>query len=90
MPRKRKKAVALKYKPVEDDAPKVTAKGAGLLAEKIIDMARKHGIPVKDDSDLVEVLSRLDFNEEIPPELYVVVAELLAFIYSLNQKKGAK
>ena len=90
MPRKRKKAVALKYKPGEDKAPKVTAKGIGLLAEKIIDMARKHGIPVKDDPDLVEVLSRLDFDEEIPPELYVVVAELLAFVYGLNQKKGAK
>jgi len=53
-------------------------------------MARKHGIPVKDDPDLVEVLSRLDLHDEIPPELYVVVAELLAFVYRLNHYKGSK
>ena len=86
---KPKKAVALKYKPGQDDAPKVTAKGIGSVAEKIIDIARKQGIPVKDDPDLVEVLSRLDLDEEIPPELYVIVAELLAFVYSLNRKKGS-
>ena len=89
MPRKPKKAVALTYKPRQDDAPKVTAKGTGLVAAKIIDIARKQGIPVKDDPDLVEVLSRLDIDEEIPPELYVIVAELLAFVYSLNRKKGS-
>ena len=82
-----KKAVALKYKPGKDNAPKVTATGTGLVAEKIIDIARKQGIPVKDDPDLVEVLSRLDLKEEIPPDLYVIVAELLAFVYSLNRKK---
>ncbi|NVL89385.1 MAG: EscU/YscU/HrcU family type III secretion system export apparatus switch protein [Desulfobacterales bacterium] len=89
MPSKRKKAAALKYRPEQDSAPKITAKGTGLIAEKIIDIARKHGVPVKDDPDLVEVLSRLDLDEEIPPELYVIVAELLAFIYSLNRKKGS-
>jgi flagellar biosynthesis protein len=88
MSEKSKKAVALKYKSGEDDAPRVTAKGTGKVAEKIIQMAREHGIPVKDDPDLVEVLSRLDVNAEIPPKLYVVVAELLAFVYSLNRKKG--
>lgn len=90
MPRKSKKAVALRYKASEDDAPRITAKGTGLVAEKIIDMARKYGIPVKDDPDLVEILSRLDLDSEIPPKLYVVVAELLAFVYGLNQKKGAR
>jgi len=90
MPQKPQKAIALKYKPGGDHAPCVTAKGTGRLAERIIEMARKHGIPVKDDPDLVEVLSRLDLHDEIPPELYVVVAELLAFVYSLNHKKGSK
>jgi flagellar biosynthesis protein len=89
-PKKPKKAVALKYKPGDDHAPRVTAKGTGRLAERIIEMARKHGIPVKDDPDLVEVLSRLDLHDQIPPELYVVVAELLAFVYRLNQKKGSE
>lgn len=90
MPQKPKKAVALKYKPGDDHASRITAKGTGRLAEKIIEMARKHGIPVKDDPDLVEVLSRLDLHDQIPPELYVVVAELLAFVYRLNQEKGSE
>ena len=90
MPQRPKKAVALKYKPGDDHAPRVTAKGTGRLAERIIEMARKHGIPVKDDPDLVEVLSRLDLHDVIPPELYVVVAELLAFVYRLNQEKGSE
>ncbi len=90
MYRKRKKAVALRYRPGEDSAPRVAAKGAGPIADKIIALAKEHGIPVKDDPDLVEVLSKLDITEEIPPELYVIMAELLAFVYSLNGKKGLK
>ncbi len=90
MSSKSKKAVALKYKAGDDDAPRIAAKGIGVVAEKIIDLARKHGIPVRDDPDLVEILSRLDLDSEIPPELYVVVAELLAFVYGLNQKKWAR
>ena len=90
MPQKPKKAVALRYKPDDDHAPRVTAKGTGRLAEQIIEMARKHGIPVKDDPDLVEILSRLDLLDVIPPELYVVVAELLAFVYRLNQRRGSQ
>jgi flagellar biosynthesis protein len=84
MTTKSKKAVALKYDVQKASAPIVTAKGSRAVAEKIIALAKEHGIPVKDDPDLVEVLSRLDINEEIPADLYVVVAELLAFIYRLN------
>ncbi len=83
---KRKQAVALRYRPEKDTAPRVAAKGTGLVAEKIIELARKHGIPVKDDPDLLEVLSKLEFEEEVPPTVYVAVAELLAFVYSLNRK----
>ena len=89
MYQKPKKAVALKYEPKSDNAPRVTAKGSGVVADKIIALAKEHGIPVKDDPDLVEVLARLDLNEEIPPELYIVVAELLAFLYKINGKKGS-
>jgi flagellar biosynthesis protein len=89
VPGRTRKAVALKYKPGDDHAPRVTAGGAGRVAERIIEMAREHGIPVKNDPDLVEVLSRLDLHEKIPPELYVVVAEILAFVYGLNQDKGS-
>jgi flagellar biosynthesis protein len=84
----KKKAVALTYDGLKDEAPRVKAKGEGIIAEKIIDVARKHGVPVKDDPDLIEVLSKLDIDEQIPPEIYVAVAELLAFVYSLNSKKS--
>jgi flagellar biosynthesis protein len=77
-------AVALKYQPKLDTAPTVVAKGRGKVAEKIIEVAKEHNIYIHDDPDLVEVLSHLDLNEEIPPELYIIVAELLAFVYSLN------
>lgn len=79
-----KKAVALQYDRVKDGAPKVTAKGSGKIADKIIELAKAHNIPIQDDPDLIEVLSSLEINEEIPPEIYVAVAELLAFIYSAN------
>jgi len=87
MNRKSKKAVALKYNPDKGSAPHVSAKGSGLIAEQIISLAQAEGIPVKDDPDLVELLSKLDLSEEIPAELYVVVAELLAFVYKMNGKK---
>lgn len=83
--KRQKKAVALKYQPKKDNAPKVIAKGKGKVAEKIIEIAREHNIFIQDDPDLIEVLSQLDLNEEIPPDLYVVVAELLSFVYSLNR-----
>jgi flagellar biosynthesis protein len=79
------RAAALKYDPGQDSAPRVTAKGSGLVAEKIIDLARRHGIPIQEDPALIQVLSKLDLNQEIPPATYVVVAEILAFVYSLNK-----
>ena len=87
---KRKKAVALKYEPLKDQAPRVTAKGGGLVAERIIALAKKEGIPIQEDPDLVGALIQLDFHEEIPQELYKAVAEILAFAYRLNRKKGSK
>lgn len=80
------KAVALKYVPKQDRAPKVTAKGSGLLAEKIIQLAKEHGIPIKEDPALIEILSQLDFYQEIPPSVYTVIAEILAFVYSMNNR----
>ena len=79
-------ALALKYQPKSDNAPRVTAKGKGKVAEKIIEIAKKNNIYIHNDPDLIEVLSQLDINDEIPPDLYAVVAELLAFVYSLNRK----
>ncbi|MNO73453.1 Flagellar biosynthetic protein FlhB [compost metagenome] len=76
-----KKAVALKYEPSQHEAPVVTAKGSGLLAERILEKAKESGVPVQEDAALVEVLSKLDLDTQIPPELYTLVAEILSFIY---------
>jgi flagellar biosynthesis protein len=79
-----KSAVALKYQTEKDVAPKVTAKGDGLLAERIIQLAKENQVPIKEDPDLVQILSQVDINKEVPPSVYKVVAELLAFVYKLN------
>lgn len=79
-----KKAVALRYDQEKEGAPRIIGKGAGHLAEKLIELAREHDIPIHEDNDLLEILSRLDLNEEIPPETYVIVAEILAFVYRTN------
>lgn len=78
------KAAALRYRPGMDNAPRVVAAGRGELAKKILETARKAGIDIVEDGDLVEILAALPTGEEIPPELYQVVAELLACLYRLN------
>jgi len=80
-----KKAVALTYDKEKDTAPRLVGKGMGLVAETIIALAKEHNIPIQEDSDLVEILARLNLNQEIPPETYALVAEILAFIYRTNQ-----
>jgi len=85
----KKKAVAIKYKAGAQTAPTVAAKGAGLIAEKIIKIAKDNGIPIREDADLVETLSQLDLDQEIPPELYTVIAEVLAWVYRVNGRYGA-
>ena len=79
-----KKATALKYDRRTNSAPAVVAKGRGIVAEQIIALARKHGIPIKEDRNLVEVLSTMNLYDEIPPELYKAVAEVLFFIYRMS------
>lgn len=86
MAEKSKKAVALHYKPGQSNAPTVMAKGSGLLAEKIIEIAKEHKIPLTKDQQLVEVLSTLDLYQEIPVELYQAVAQMLAFVYKMTKK----
>ena len=81
---KQRKVAALKYRHGSKTAPSVVAKGKGELAERIIALAREHNIPIREDRNLVEAISTLDLAEEIPPELYKAVAELLVFIYRLS------
>jgi len=76
----RKKAAALSYNQYSDNAPKLIAKGKGVIAEKIIEMAKRHGIPIVEDPFLVDSLMKLDLYEEIPPHLYEAIAKILAFI----------
>ena len=80
------KAVALSYNPEKDQAPVVVAQGRGYIAERIREVARESGVHLKEDSELVEYLMALDLYEEIPSELYAVIAEILAFIYSMDKK----
>ena len=77
-------AAALKYDTRKDAAPKVIAKGQGIIADKIIELAKKNNVPIKSDPGLVQILSKLDIDEQIPAELYKAVAEILAFVYSAN------
>ena len=78
------KAVALKYNGKKDKAPRVVAKGRGAIAEKIIDIAKEHHVPLYEDKNLIQILEALDLETEVPPDLYRAVAEVLAFIYRLN------
>lgn len=78
-------AVALKYAP-GDVAPKVVAKGRGLIAAEIVARAREHGVFVHESPELVALLAQVDIDRHIPPALYVAVAELLAWIYRLEQQ----
>ena len=83
-----RKAAAIRYEQGVDSAPRLIAKGKGAVADRILEIARRHGIPIRQDRDLVQVLASLDLYQEIPPELYKAVAEILAFIYSLNRGAG--
>lgn len=81
---RKKKAVALRYDHEKDIAPVVVAKGRGDLAERIIEIARREGIPVVEDTDLVEALIRIEVFEEIPPQLYEAVAKVLVFVRAVR------
>jgi FlhB-like protein len=83
-----KYAAALKYDRQKDAAPKVVAKGRDYLANKILEIARQFKVPVYEDAKLVKFLYKLDIDQEIPPEVYEVVARILAFVYSLDKKIG--
>ncbi len=87
MTKESRRAAALRYAQGKDAAPRLVAKGRGLVADRILEIARRHGIPIREDRELVQVLASLDLYQEIPPDLYKAVAEILAFLYALN--KGA-
>ena len=79
------RAIAIVYNENESAAPKVVASGKGIIAEKIIATAREAGIHIQEDANLVELLSKIPIGDEIPTELYQTVAEVLAFVYRMNE-----
>ncbi|MDP5143142.1 EscU/YscU/HrcU family type III secretion system export apparatus switch protein [Rheinheimera baltica] len=82
--KKNRTATALQYE--GKHAPTITAKGHGDLADDIIAVAREHGVLVHQDDQLSQLLSQLQLGDQIPPELYIVIAELIAFSYVLQGK----
>lgn len=82
-------AVALAYRG-SDAAPRVIAKGRGLVAEEIIARAREHGVYVHESPELVSLLSQIDLDQHIPPQLYIAVAELLAWLYRVERGESIK
>lgn len=85
-PRAVPKAVALRYDEGDGAAPRVVARGRGEIAERILAAAAEHDVPVRQDADLLELLAVCDLDEEIPSELYGAVAELLAYLWRLNEE----
>ena len=82
-----RQAIALEYDP-QDIAPRVLATGQGIVADKIIDIAKESDVPVHKDEQLANTLSKLDVGDAIPPELYEVVAEILVFVDAMDKLKA--
>ncbi len=85
--KKRPRAVALGYDAETDEAPRVLASGEGPVAERIIAIAKENGIFLREDPVLVAALATIDLDTTIPPELYAVVAEVLAYVYRVKERK---
>ncbi|MGE0737627.1 EscU/YscU/HrcU family type III secretion system export apparatus switch protein [Sulfurimonas sp.] len=80
-----KKAAVLRYDATKESAPRVVAKGQGNTAENIIKIAELHNLPIKKDEDLIELLSKVELDKEVPEALYRAVAEVFSFIYKVSK-----
>lgn len=80
------KAAAILYDTERSDVPRIVASGKGAVAQKIIETAREAGIHIQEDPDLMELLAAIPVGEEIPVELYQTIAEVLAFVYEINDQ----
>jgi flagellar biosynthesis protein len=81
----RNMAIALHYS--GKGAPRITAKGGGYIAQHIIDTAKRHNVPLEEDAALVGALSKVELGREIPRELWIAVAQVLAFAWTISGKK---
>jgi flagellar biosynthesis protein len=82
-----KKAVGLRFDKEKESAPRVIATGKGESAENIIKLAKLHDVPIEKNEDLVEMLSKVELNKQIPENLYKAVAEVFVFIYNTSNKR---
>ena len=82
-----KKAAALRYDTEKESAPRVIAKGEGKTAENIIKIAELNNLPIKKDEDLIELLSKVELDKEVPAALYKAVAEVFSFIYKVTNRQ---
>ena len=84
---KKLKAAALRYDTTKENAPRLVAKGEGKTAENIIKIAELNDLPIKKDEDLIELLSNVELDKEVPDALYKAVAEVFSFVYKVSRKK---
>lgn len=89
MPEPGRRAVALQYAP-GDSAPVIVASGMGYLAEKIVDVAQEHGVPVYEDDSLATILSQLSLGQEIPPELYQAIVDIYVYFLEFDPATGGR
>lgn len=87
---KLKQAVVIRYDKDQDMAPRVTAKGRGYVADHIISLGKQHSVPLYQNKTLTSMLMAIEIDKEIPPELYSAIAEVLAYIYRLDQGLSKK
>ena len=78
------KAAALRYDKEKEAAPRLVARGQGPVAEKILELARQHDIPIRSDADLMAILETVEIDQEIPLSVYAAVAEIFAYLYQAN------
>jgi flagellar biosynthesis protein len=78
-------AIALRYEPGVDEAPKVVAAGQDYLADQIIATARRHHVPIREDKAMTSMLAGLDCGKHVPPEMYRAVAEVIAWVFRMEQ-----
>jgi len=86
-PQGRRRAAALHYTREQEDAPTLVAKGDDQFAEQILAVAREHHVPIHQDPALVGLLSRMNLDDQIPPQLFVAIAAVLGFIYRLEAEQ---
>jgi len=82
----KQKAAALRYDKTKENAPRLVAKGEGTVAQNIIKIAELNDLPIRKDEDLIELLSKVELDKEVPDVLYKAVAEVFSFVYKVTKK----